>query len=544
MATIISNITGGSGTTTSLYAGYRTSDTQTFTTTYPITLSSIELAISKVGSPTGNAYIKIYDYTGANGTNAVPTGSALITSNAKSVSTLTASDGYGPVPWDWNSGVVEKAIFTFNNEFLLAGTYVFSVEYDSGDSSNRISLTGSTSSIYSGNAAYYDVATTSWVTAETWALKDFYFILSGQQAGVYLGATASLSPKTPPIYIDGYYLSENIAPAGISTTSAYGVNWKGQTFTVGTTNGTSNNINLGKVNIRLKRVGSPGNVTVSLRATSGESPTGSDLSSITVDGNAFSTSSTDVDFIFTDNIQLTSGTKYAIIIRAPSGDASNYISISYSNSNPYSGGYYQSSTNSGSSWSASSSADFRIKVYGVLTNIQTPSAQRISYRTQTSIEDLTNGNEVIDENDTLTITPTSLVYSSADPPEETEAYFFLTRTIKGDYTHRFEFTVSDDDNESIWGRQIYGNSEVYLWLEKDGTILTFLINANGSTEIEIDLDTKYYVTLEKNYTLMKVTLRTGSHTGPVHSYHIVECYEADPPEEDTGISILNMDIPE
>ena len=57
------------------------------------TLTSCKFNLQKAGSPTGNCYARLYAVTGTIGTDAVPTGSVLATSDAKDVSTISTSTG-------------------------------------------------------------------------------------------------------------------------------------------------------------------------------------------------------------------------------------------------------------------------------------------------------------------------------------------------------------------------------------------------------------------------------------------------------------------
>lgn len=64
---------------------------QAITLPSDVSITSVKFYLKKAGSPTGNAYAKIYASTGTVGTDAHPTGSALATSDALDVSTLTTS---------------------------------------------------------------------------------------------------------------------------------------------------------------------------------------------------------------------------------------------------------------------------------------------------------------------------------------------------------------------------------------------------------------------------------------------------------------------
>jgi hypothetical protein len=131
----------------------------------------------------------------------------------------------------------------------------------------------------------------------------------------------------------------------------YGVNWNAQTFTAG------DNYTITRVALELLRFGTPGNpgtVSVSIRATAaGPLPTGADLSSVaTYNGNLLTTDAGGevVNFDFTTPVALTSGTQYAIVVRATGGDGNNRLGWRRSVSSGYAGGRECYSVNSGSSW--------------------------------------------------------------------------------------------------------------------------------------------------------------------------------------------------
>src|SRR5205085_10950428 len=103
--------------------------------------------------------------------------------------------------------------------------------------------------------------------------------------------------------------------------------------------------------------GTTPNITVSIRATSGSTPTGSDLAAATIAG--FSSASGYFTATFSSPPTLTAGTRYAVIFRAvsnPSAGTYAYVcscgGSGYTNSNPYANGQIVTSSTSGSSWSA------------------------------------------------------------------------------------------------------------------------------------------------------------------------------------------------
>jgi len=103
---------------------------------------------------------------------------------------------------------------------------------------------------------------------------------------------------------------------------AYSNYWVAQTFTVGATGHTVTSVKL-----LLCRAGSPGTVTVSIRATDGTHPTGTDLTSGTIDGNSLTTNSAGAWYeIVLTEYPLSANTKYAIVVQAPSAPSGeNYL---------------------------------------------------------------------------------------------------------------------------------------------------------------------------------------------------------------------------
>jgi hypothetical protein len=118
-----------------------------------------------------------------------------------------------------------------------------------------------------------------------------------------------------------------------------------------------------KVKIKAYRGGSPGTFTLSIRATSGGLPTGSDLTSGSINADLWSTSPTWIEIPVTE-YSLSANTKYAIICRPTTGNTNNYFCWRGDWSSPtYTDGNRAYSLNSGSSWSADDNADFMFEVW-------------------------------------------------------------------------------------------------------------------------------------------------------------------------------------
>ena len=147
-----------------------------------------------------------------------------------------------------------------------------------------------------------------------------------------------------------------------TSVSIYGVNWAAQTFTIG-----NNSHDASTIRIKVNRVGEPGLLYVSLRATSVTDPSGSDISALTttyIDGDLLGNISSWYDFTIT-TVRLVQNTQYAIVVRAPYGNSGNYIQWAIDGSAAtYTGGQEEESTNAGTTWTGDSDDDFMFEIWG------------------------------------------------------------------------------------------------------------------------------------------------------------------------------------
>ena len=154
------------------------------------------------------------------------------------------------------------------------------------------------------------------------------------------------------------YYNEGDTSAG----QYYGVNWTGQTFKPDST------FTILYVKLKLARVGSPGTITVSIRATSAGLPTGADLISGTTDGDTLTTNAAGEWRTITlfPGTTLTADTTYAIVVRALDGDIStNYMWWRADNTSPtYTNGSVVSSSNAGDTWGSTTGTDFMFETWG------------------------------------------------------------------------------------------------------------------------------------------------------------------------------------
>lgn len=141
-------------------------DAQSFTGNGEI-LDSAKWYIKKTGSPSGSIFSKIYATTGSFGTTSKPTGSALATSDAFDISTLTTSFALN--------------IFNFsgaNRITLTNGTkYCVSIESAVGTSPNHLIVSfDSTAPTHAGN--YSQLAGGSWAAVSTFDMVFYVLTVS------------------------------------------------------------------------------------------------------------------------------------------------------------------------------------------------------------------------------------------------------------------------------------------------------------------------------------------------------------------------------
>ena len=149
----------------------------------------------------------------------------------------------------------------------------------------------------------------------------------------------------------------------IGTVSVDGADWKAQTFTPSALH------RITSVKLLLYREGSPGTFTIGIRATDGSGhPTGPDLCSGSIDGDALTTNSAGEwkEIHFGSGCNLLASTKYAIVARAVDGDGLNCVHWRHDWPSPtYAGGNYEYSDDSGSSWTSNTDVDLMFEDWGV-----------------------------------------------------------------------------------------------------------------------------------------------------------------------------------
>ena len=157
-----------------------------------------------------------------------------------------------------------------------------------------------------------------------------------------------------PVRFENYITSNNQDNLG-------GTTWKGQTFTPAATH-TITKVRLPLLNPNTQS----GNVAVSIRNTDASGlPTGSDLAAGSIACSSLITAwgpATWYDFNLGTGCQLTAGTKYALIVQAPSAASGIYYWANTAGT--YSGGAVIYTYNGGSSWSSYSGWDMVFEEWG------------------------------------------------------------------------------------------------------------------------------------------------------------------------------------
>lgn len=164
--------------------------------------------LSKTGSPTGSVYAKIYAHTGSFGTTGTPTGSALATSDAFDISTLSTS-------------AFTQVVFNFASPYTLSAgsNWCVVIEYTSGSAGTQLNVgTDAFNSGHAGNFA--SKMTGSWVADATRdmihivreASEDIEISASGSNVSTYLspyGGTVTIVSSVS-LTIDGFVTGSDV----------------------------------------------------------------------------------------------------------------------------------------------------------------------------------------------------------------------------------------------------------------------------------------------------------------------------------------------
>lgn len=144
LASINSNAQSNQNTSNSMFGSSQSSIGQALILSAGGVLNMIQFSLEKVGSPTGTIIVRLYNVTGTIGTNAVPTGAAIASSNTIDVSTLP-SGGFSLIPFFFSGA--NKITLTTSQHVAIA------VEYSGGSGSNYVNV-GSQNGLSGVNGLY------------------------------------------------------------------------------------------------------------------------------------------------------------------------------------------------------------------------------------------------------------------------------------------------------------------------------------------------------------------------------------------------------
>jgi hypothetical protein len=178
--------------------------------------------------------------------------------------------------------------------------------------------------------------------------------------------------------------------AGDSSYIIRGAQWAAQTFTP------QANYTITHITLALTRAGSPGNLTIGIKATDGSAkPTGADLTTETVSQASITANIAVFGYIgftiaLTTPLAVTSGTLYAIVLSAPGGSSGNQYTWAFVIAGGYANGAGQYSTNSGSTWTGALTRDYLFETWNGTPTLPTATTQAAT--SVTTISAVGNGN--------------------------------------------------------------------------------------------------------------------------------------------------------
>jgi hypothetical protein len=177
------------------------------------------------------------------------------------------------------------------------------------------------------------------------------------QKGVSSSVDIVTSPGNITLVTSAALDQQNTSVSG-STVKIDHADWSSQTFTAGITG------QLSAVDVYIycgACTGTTPNITVSIRATSADVPTGADLATATIPGFNSATASYR-NAAFSSPPNLTAGTRYALVVRPVSDPSVGAYSTVVSSSNSYAAGRRLTSADGGATWTGTT-RDAGFKTY-------------------------------------------------------------------------------------------------------------------------------------------------------------------------------------
>ena len=299
-------------------------------------------------------------------------------SNDATLSALTPGSGsisFAPTTYSYSVSVDNTVTSMTVTPTVTAPNATVQVQVNSGGYAAVASgsASGSLSLNVGSNAIQVKVTAQDGTTTQTYTLT----VLRGSalasytdttQANFAAGTATNVDTTTTP---GSVLLATAINQQNTSVTGSGFVfnatSWAGQTF-IPTTTGTVPRIDLCLFASGV--TGTTPDITVSIRATTGSPavPMGADLATATITGFS-SGAAVYYSALFATPATLTAGTAYAVIFRAtanPSAGTYAYVASASPDTNPYTSGQFDFSSNSGATWGADTTAggrDLGFKIY-------------------------------------------------------------------------------------------------------------------------------------------------------------------------------------
>jgi len=283
---------------------------------------------------------------------------------------------------------IEDAIYRFKSGMAVGGSYTLTLNNSSADITVN-AISGSERNIISvgDSSGSNRSVSVDLVTSTTGA--NFYYGVQVGDGGLEMGNNAVV---TGNVYSNGNITGENGATITGSATVAGGINVapsiealttdSNYAFATASSNrdiaqsftaNVSDRIN--KVSVYLAKVGNPsGSITLKIATDNAGSPSTGNLASTAIPSSSIGVTPAWVDVAFSSPPNLTSGTKYWIVLDYGSNSATNYWTWGRDSTDSYTGntGKYTSNCCSGSpSWTnVGGDLAFQVWIGGVNTKIE------------------------------------------------------------------------------------------------------------------------------------------------------------------------------
>ena len=299
--------------------------------------------IPEDGSPAGGAYRDAYQYEEVNGNGVAGAARIVITYESASAPSIPVVATIANPTTTSTSAVLTGSLTSLGNYTPVYTSFQYGTTTNYSNATTEMTMTAIGG--ISANLSTLQPNTTYYYRARVRYGTGVYAYGTGQSFTTSGGTGAPLTYEALSTGQDG------------NSDKIYGANWSDMQFTVGATSHTVTSIHL-----YLKRLGSPGTVTVSMRSATGGVPTGVDLVSTTFDGNLLTTNYDWYSYNVSETT-LTTALQYSIIVRATAGDTNNCVYWGIDTGGGLADAVYGKSTNSGATFATDSPKDALFEIW-------------------------------------------------------------------------------------------------------------------------------------------------------------------------------------